>query len=255
MPVVSAQGQQPHDRCARRATPSCRAPREYVLAVDVGLAGSGGWRAGTGQCYRSVVGGPDRFVRSCGERWWFGYRRFTALTHGQKESALRRIISVALPGVLTLALASVAGPAQAAGDAPDTPCQAEIFVNLDPGVSLQPSSGSFASNGQDGHVACTGDIDGRHSVAGGTGGAVGRYGVDAPNSCYQLKGTAVFTLTALLPTDTKPINFKDVVKGEYGPLENNWFFVAASRANAATARSSSPRSTPTVWCARSSACS
>jgi hypothetical protein len=137
---------------------------------------------------------------------------------------LRRILCVALPGVLTLALAAVAGPAQAAGDAPDTPCQAEIYVNLDPGVSLQPSSGSFASNGQDGKVACTGDVDGRHSVAGGMGGAVGKYGVDNPNSCYQLKGKAVFTLTANLPTDTKPILFSDDVTGEYGPLENNWFF-------------------------------
>jgi hypothetical protein len=131
---------------------------------------------------------------------------------------------VGLPGVLTLALASVAGPAHAAGDAPDTPCQAAITVNLDPGVSLQPSSGTFASNGQDGQVACTGEVNGRKSVAGGTGGATGRYGVDNPNSCYQLTGKTVFTITASLPTDAAPIKFSDTVNGEYGPLEDNWFF-------------------------------
>jgi hypothetical protein len=134
------------------------------------------------------------------------------------------MLSVGLPGVLVVALASVAGPARAAEDAPDTPCQAEITVNLDPGVSLQPSSGSFASNGQDGQVACTGDVAGRKPSAGGTGGAVGRYGVDNPNSCSQLNGKTVFTITASLPTDTKPILFKDTVTGEYGPLESQWFF-------------------------------
>jgi hypothetical protein len=137
---------------------------------------------------------------------------------------LRRILSVGLPGVLTVVLATLAGPARAADDAPDTPCQAQIFVNLDPGVSLQPSSGTFASNGQDGQVACTGPINGRSTVAGGAGGATGRYGVDEPNTCYQLKGKTVFTITATLPAGTKPILFSDTVTGEYGPLENNWFF-------------------------------
>jgi hypothetical protein len=137
---------------------------------------------------------------------------------------LRRILSVGLPGVLTLALASVAGPARAADDAPDTPCQAQITVNLDPGVSLQPSSGTFASNGQDGQVACSGPINGRSTAAGGSGGAVGKYGVDSPNSCSQLTGKTVFTITASLPSGTGPITFKDTVTGEYGPLQNNWFF-------------------------------
>jgi len=124
----------------------------------------------------------------------------------------------------TLALTSVAAPARAADAGSDTPCSAEIYVNLDPGVSLTPASGTFASNGQDGTLTCTGSINGDKPVAGGKGGVNGRYGVEAPNSCTKLDGKAEFTISASMPGEHGTINFVDRVVGEYGPLEGNWFF-------------------------------
>lgn len=134
-----------------------------------------------------------------------------------------------LAGLLILGLTSVAGPAQADGKPGDTPCHAEIFVNLDPGVSTTPSSGSLASNGQDGSLTCTGPIGGVKPVAGGTGGALGRYGVDGANSCVKLDGKAEFTISATLPGESGPIKFVDKVVGEYAPLEGGWFFGGSFR--------------------------
>ena len=137
---------------------------------------------------------------------------------------MRRSLSGGLAGLMTLAFASVASPVQAESDEADTPCQAQIFIDLEPGVSLTPSSGKFHSHGQDGSLTCTGPIAGVKPVAGGTGGAEGRYGVDTPNSCYQLNGKTEFTLSATLPGTAGPIHFVDNVVGEYGPLEGNWIF-------------------------------
>lgn len=142
---------------------------------------------------------------------------------------MRRTLSTGLAAMLTLALTSVANPARAEGDEPDTPCQAEIYVTLDPGVSLQPSSGNFASDGQDGTLTCTGPVGGVKPVAGGKGGATGRYGVGAPNSCAKLDGKTDFTISATMPGESGPINFIDHVTGEYAPLEGNWFFGGSFR--------------------------
>jgi hypothetical protein len=142
---------------------------------------------------------------------------------------MRRTLSTAMAGLLTLVLTGPASPAHAAADTADTPCSAEITVDLDPGVSMTPSSGTFHSHGQDGSLTCTGAVDGRQPVAGGKGGADGKYGVEAPNSCYQLTGKAEFTLSATLPTEHGAIDFIDHVKGEYGPLEGSWFFGGSFR--------------------------
>ncbi len=138
---------------------------------------------------------------------------------------MRRLMSTGLAAMLTVALTGVGGSAaQAAGDPADTPCTAELTVDLDPGVSLQPSSGSFHTQGQDGSLTCSGPVDGQTPVAGGKGGAVGRYGIDAPNSCSKLDGKLEFTITASLPTEHGQINFTDHGTGEYGPGEGSWFF-------------------------------
>jgi hypothetical protein len=137
---------------------------------------------------------------------------------------MRQIVSTALASLLTVTLTAPATAAHAAAGSADTPCTAQIYVDLDPGVSMQPSSGTFHSNGQDGSLTCSGPIAGRQPVAGGKGGAAGKYGVDGPNSCYQLTGKTEFTISATLPTEHGVINFVDHVTGEYGPGEANWFF-------------------------------
>lgn len=135
------------------------------------------------------------------------------------------MVSTALIGVAALVAATVAAPTPAVADAADTPCSADILVEVNPGVGLEPSSGTFTSNGEEGALACTGKVNGKDVTAGGVGGAAGKYGVDAPNSCSKLDGKTTFTVTATLPTTgDKPIKFSDNVVGQYGPLQGNFFF-------------------------------
>ncbi len=128
--------------------------------------------------------------------------------------------AVLLAGVLV-------APQVAVADEPDTPCQADIIVDLDPGVSVQPSSGSFTSTGEQGKLVCSGKVNGKTPSAGGTGGADGKYGVDGPNSCAKLDGKTIFTVSATLPTEGGEIKFVDKVTGNYAPLQGNWIFGGA----------------------------
>lgn len=138
---------------------------------------------------------------------------------------MHKITTIAMAGALAAAAAVPAGVAQArtVEDAPDTRCQAAITVDLKPGISLQPSSGSLTSGGETGSGACNGPVNGQQTTAGGVGGVTGRYGVDAPNSCTKLDGKATFTLTATFPTENSgETKFRDDVTAQYAPLQGNW---------------------------------
>lgn len=134
-----------------------------------------------------------------------------------------RIVSTALIGAAALVAATLVAPTPAVAEEPDTPCSAGVVVALNPGVSLQPSSGTLSS-GQDGSLVCNGKVNGKEVVGGGTGGADGKYGVDGPNSCSKLDGKAVFKIFATLPGKDGPIEWSDTVTGTYAPLGGNWFF-------------------------------
>lgn len=136
---------------------------------------------------------------------------------------MRRITGTALVGTAALVGAVLVAPQAAIADEPDTPCTASVTVALTPGISVQPSSGALKS-ADAGSLACTGKVNGKEIVGGGTGGAIGKYGVDAPNSCSKLDGKAAFKIFAELPTKDGTVKWSDDVVGTYAPLQQNWFF-------------------------------
>jgi hypothetical protein len=96
-----------------------------------------------------------------------------------------------------LATGLVVTPARA--DESGTPCTFEVDVALSPGLSRQPSSGSFDSNGESGKLDCQGSVGGQPVTGRGSFGADGRYGIDGDgDSCKSTEGrgdgTAHFTV-------------------------------------------------------------
>jgi hypothetical protein len=79
------------------------------------------------------------------------------------------------------------------------PCSFEVDVSLSPGLSRQPSSGSFRTPGESGTLDCEGRVDGQPVTGRGTFGADGRYGTDGDGDHCRSKegrgeGTASFTV-------------------------------------------------------------
>ena len=80
-----------------------------------------------------------------------------------------------------------------------TPCTFEVDVTLSPGLSREPSSGTFDTSGESGRVDCQGDLGGQPVTGRGTFGAEGRYGIDGDGDHCRSKegrgdGTAHFTI-------------------------------------------------------------
>ena len=101
-----------------------------------------------------------------------------------------------LTAVLSLGL--VTPPVGAAGD-DGTPCTFEVDVTLSPGLSREPSSGTFDSKGESGRLDCQGDVGGKPVTGRGTFGAEGRYGTDGNGDDCRSKegrgeGTGHFTI-------------------------------------------------------------
>ena len=97
--------------------------------------------------------------------------------------------------LLATALVSPPVAAQEAG----APCTFEVDVTLSPGLSREPSSGTFDTQGETGRVDCQGDVGGRPATGRGTFGAEGRYGIDGDGDHCRSKqgrgdGTAHFTI-------------------------------------------------------------
>jgi hypothetical protein len=82
-------------------------------------------------------------------------------------------------GVLALALLAPAGvSAQQA-----TNCKATVDLVLSPGLSNEPGSGTFTSNGETGETECDGPVNGKEPTGKGTFGSEGHYGTEDPDSC------------------------------------------------------------------------
>jgi len=99
--------------------------------------------------------------------------------------------------LLWLQAAPIAG-----ADESGTPCAFEVDVTLSPGLSRQPSSGTFESKGESGTLDCQGNVGGQPASGRGTFGTEGRYGLggdgdDCRSKSGQGDGTAHFTV----PTD------------------------------------------------------
>jgi hypothetical protein len=96
-----------------------------------------------------------------------------------------------------LATGLVVAPARA--DESGTPCAFEVDVSLSPGLSREPSSGTFESKGESGRMDCEGDVGGQPATGPGTFGAEGRYGTDGDGDDCRSKqgqgdGTGHFTV-------------------------------------------------------------
>lgn len=72
------------------------------------------------------------------------------------------------------------GPAEA-GDG--TRCTFAYVVNLSPGLSYQPSSGTVTTNGPTGKMDCEGPVNGHEARGDGTIGLDGHYGTKDADSC------------------------------------------------------------------------
>jgi hypothetical protein len=100
--------------------------------------------------------------------------------------------------VTALLATGVVAPAFGADEA-GTPCSFEVDVTLSPGLSREPSSGTFDSRGESGTLDCQGNVGGQRSTGRGTFGAEGRYGTDGDGDhCRSTEGrgegTAHFTV-------------------------------------------------------------
>jgi hypothetical protein len=87
----------------------------------------------------------------------------------------------------------------AGADGPGTPCAFEVDVSLSPGLSREPSTGTFGSNGESGKLDCQGNVGGQPATGPGTFGVDGRYGIDGDGDDCRSKegqgdGTAHFTV-------------------------------------------------------------
>jgi hypothetical protein len=112
-----------------------------------------------------------------------------------RRPALRSlVIAVALLG-------SSAGLQTSASAEGQTTCTFANDVDLSPGFSLQPGSGTFTEKGAP--IECTGPVNGEQPTGIGTEDQDGRYGVQHPNSCASAitgdgEGDGVFNIT--IPT-------------------------------------------------------
>ena len=99
--------------------------------------------------------------------------------------------------LVLLAGGLAAAPARA--DQPGTPCAFEVDVSLSPGLSREPSTGTFGSDGESGELDCKGNVGGQPATGPGTFGVEGRYGIDGDGDDCRSKqgqgdGTAHFTV-------------------------------------------------------------
>jgi hypothetical protein len=106
---------------------------------------------------------------------------------------VRRVVLVT--ALLATGLVAPAFGADGAG----TPCNFEVDVTLSPGLSREPSSGTFKSRGESGTLDCQGNVGGQPATGPGTFGAEGRYGTDGDGDhCRSTdgrgEGTAHFTV-------------------------------------------------------------
>ena len=98
---------------------------------------------------------------------------------------------------LTVALVVIwgGGALPATSAEPQTNCRFATEVTLSPGLSVKPSSGTFASDGESGRVECDGPVRGIHPSGPGTLGVMGKYGTKDPDTCFAGEGEGRFSFT------------------------------------------------------------
>lgn len=128
-------------------------------------------------------------------------------------------IRAVLLAVLALALLVPAGvSAQQA-----TNCKATVDLVLEPGLSNEPSSGTFTSDGETGEVECDGPVNGQEPTGPGTWGVEGHYGTDDPDACTSGgEGDAIQSST--VPTKDGEEKVTNNATFTYGALQGGGTF-------------------------------
>jgi hypothetical protein len=120
--------------------------------------------------------------------------------------------------VVALALLGAGGVLQPATGAEGTPCTFDFVIVLDPGLSMEPSTGSHYSEGL-GTINCDGPVNGQVANGTGTLGEDGPYGTDDPDSCMAGgEGTGTDYLT--IPTANGPQKIASEFTVTFGKLSN-----------------------------------
>lgn len=115
-------------------------------------------------------------------------------------------------------VAGLLGPADGAGAEPTT-CTFSASFTLSPGLSVDPNSGTFTSDGERGRITC--------GTGSGSFGAEGRYGTTDPDACFASgEGTAVQSWTIERGPDrlheTNSINFTYGVLAAGAPISGRF---------------------------------
>jgi hypothetical protein len=104
--------------------------------------------------------------------------------------------------VLLAALVGVVATPVAGAEEAGTPCSFEVDVSLSPGLSREPSTGTFESQGESGRIDCQGDVGGQPATGRGTFGAEGRYGIDGDgDDCRSKQGQGDGTAHLTVPVE------------------------------------------------------
>lgn len=119
------------------------------------------------------------------------------------------------------ALALVAagiGPANARAEE-TTRCTFAYVINLSPGLSTQPSSGTVTTNGSTGKMDCKGPVNGQPARGKGTIGIDGHYGFRDPDSCASGitgGGEGIGSTALMVPTKAGEQRMDDWYSLTYG---------------------------------------
>lgn len=161
---------------------------------------------------------PGKNVRSPGGRHAPGW-------------AARSAVAVALTGTL-VALPATPGPG--AAPAGQTTCKLWNLVELTPGLTLEPGSGTFAQQ-PPGTIDCDGPVLGRRPTGPGNFAVNhGRYGVRRGALCSG--GEGEFVHGFLIPTEDGELHIDDDGTFSYGLLEGGAVFGGTFTGRVATGR-------------------
>ena len=106
--------------------------------------------------------------------------------------------------------AGLVGVGPPAGAEEGTPCAFEVDVSLSPGLSREPTSGTFGSDGESGTLDCDGPVGGQPSTGRGTFGTHGRYGTDGDGDhCRSREGRGEGTANLTIPVEEGRAHVED----------------------------------------------
>lgn len=122
------------------------------------------------------------------------------------------------PLVISLALVGSGAAVSSAQSAEETRCTGSFIIVLDPGLSMEPSTGRHYSESP-GKVECQGPVNGQDPSGAGILTQEGRYGIDDPDSCPE-GGEADGIDHLTVPTSDGPQRIDSPFRAVFGKMSN-----------------------------------